>query len=126
MIDTISEIKKIHRDIFTRFKYIPDKVLWGIDEHWEKEDEIPDTGVIKGDCDCFALACRKECRKLDIPSRLVHVITETEEGHLVLSVEDWILDNRYTSIMRKRDLDELYKWIRISGYEKGDPWHMIE
>jgi len=124
-MDTFEEIEKIHRNIKSRFIYQSDIEVWGTLEHWERYDQIPDDGDIIGDCDCFALACRKECRKLDIPSRLVHVITETNEGHLVLAVDEWILDNRMGKVVTKQYLDSMYLWIGISSYQKGGPWRKI-
>ena len=124
-MEILKEIKKIHHDILSRFEYMSDIKIWGVDEHWERYDEIPEEGPIVGDCDCFAMACRRECRKLDIPSRLVYVLTEKGGGHLVLSVDKWILDNRYTKVITKESLDGVYVWIRISAFKKGDPWHMI-
>lgn len=121
----INYLVKIHRDIKGRFVYVSDIERWGENEHWERYDQIPEEGEIRGDCDCFALACRRECRKLGIPSRLVHVLTETREGHLVLSVDKYILDNRQQRVVLAQDLSR-YEWIRISGYEKGDPWHMVD
>lgn len=125
MDNLLDALTEIHRDIKRRFVYVPDITEWGVQEHWERYDEIPEEGEIRGDCDCFALACRRECRKRHIPSRLVHVLTETLEGHLVLSVGEYILDNRQRGVVRARDLIG-YEWIRISGYNRGDPWHMID
>lgn len=125
MDDLFKTLQNIHENIKKRFVYVSDIKRWGTNEHWERYDEIPETGEIRGDCDCFALACRRECRKLEIPSRLVHVLTETKEGHLILSVDKYILDNRMDYVVKKESLDGYYAWIRISGFEKGDPWHMI-
>jgi predicted transglutaminase-like cysteine proteinase len=55
---------------------------------------------------------------------LVHCVVGDEGHHLVLEVEGWVLDNRYKWVMNRDDLD--YKWVRISGYEKGDKWHRIK
>ena len=48
---------------------------------------------------------------------------ETGGGHLVTEVEGWILDNRHAWPISRDDLP--YEWVRISGYEPGDPWHEI-
>jgi predicted transglutaminase-like cysteine proteinase len=115
----------IHGNVKRRFIYKSDISLWKVPEHWENYDQIPDVGTIVGDCDCFAMACRKECRKLNIPSRLIHCLTEDKVGHLVLSVDKWILDNRQKCPVEKTDLDDVYCWIKVSGYERGDKWHDI-
>jgi predicted transglutaminase-like cysteine proteinase len=117
-------LSEIHKNIKNRFIYKSDMDIWGKSEHWEGYDQIPDSGTIRGDCDCFAMACRKECRKLKIPSRLIHCLTENKVGHLVLSVDKWILDNRQDTVVEKESLG-YYSWIRASGYERGDKWHDI-
>ena len=121
---TVNQLKIIHKSVFDRFTYVSDKKMWGKDEYWESPSEIPDGNKdIRGDCDTFALACRKECRKLGIPSRLVFCYTESEIGHLVLEVDGWIFDNRHAQLISRDVLP--YRWIRISGYNKGDPWRRL-
>lgn len=51
------------------------------------------------------------------------------ENHLVLSsvLEDGtnaILDNRHPRVMTREELPG-YKWMYMSGLNKGDPWHRI-
>ncbi len=125
MIDLYTALSEIHANVKRRFIYKSDMDIWGKSEHWESYDQIPDDGLIEGDCDCFTMACRKECRKLNIPSRLIHCLTENKIGHLVLSVDKWILDNRQDFVVKKENLDDYYSWIRASGYERGDKWHDI-
>lgn len=120
-------LSTIHHSVYSRFKYVSDIKLWNKREHWEKYNEIPTEGIIEGDCDCFALACRRECRKLNIPSRLVYCTvlrSGKERGHLVLESGGWILDNNHNQVMSNNQLD--YTWKKISGFEIGDPWHNIE
>lgn len=119
-------LQDIHKRIKDRFVYKSDISVWGKSEHWERYDQIPEVGLIIGDCDCFALACRRECRKQGISSRLVYCKTETGEGHLVLSADIYILDNRLDFVVKKSALDGFYTWFKISGYEKGDPWYTIK
>ena len=125
-MERYEQLYPIFRDIHRRFIYTPDEVVWNKEEHWENESQIPDEGPIYGDCDCFALACRKECRKLGIPSRLVFCAVEVRGdyvGHLVLESDGWILCNNQYDVMMSQDLN--YLWLWISGYEKGDDWHVI-
>ena len=49
--------------------------------------------TLTDDCDGFCLACRSLLRKAGIPSRLVYCEIENN-GHLVVEVDGWILDNR--------------------------------
>ena len=111
-----------------RFNYTSDILQRGMPEHWVDVDELSGLdqmarGTFKDDCDGYALACRHQYRKVSIPNRLVFCQTETGEYHLVLEVEGWILDNRRRWVIDRGHCE--YKWISISGYEKGDPWHEV-
>ena len=94
-------------------EYVSDKKQYGISEHWAE-------GLV-GDCEDFSLWCRERLKEQGIESDLVYCKTETGEGHLVCSVEGWILDNRHPWLMRRDDLD--YKWLRI-GKPDGT-WYEI-
>jgi predicted transglutaminase-like cysteine proteinase len=117
------KLTKIHKDVKKRFVYKPDDQL---QDYWPSDDEIPDNSQFLEDCDGFALACRKECKKQHIKSRLVLCVVETGEIHLVLEVQGWILDNRQNRVMSKDELDERYKWLTISGYTKNESWKIIK
>lgn len=124
-----SDLQPILDDVLHKFDYTSDIEERGVFEHWVDLDELAGLddmgrGEFDDDCDGCALACRFRCRELGYESRLVFCRTETGEGHLVLEVDGWILDNR-SKWVRKRD-DVPYDWISISGYEKGDPWHLIK
>ena len=111
-----------------RFNYTSDIEQRGVPEHWVSSDELEslddaEKRTFKDDCDGYALACRYQCRKVSIPNRLVFCQTETGEYHLVLEVEGWILDNRRRWVIARHETG--YRWISISGYEKGDPWHRV-
>lgn len=119
-------LENIFKQVKERFIYKKDIEVWDTIEHWESYKEIPDEGYIVGDCDCFALACRKECRKLNIPSRLVFCkvnINNLWLGHLVLESCGFIFDCNKNDVVSKNQLS--YKWVSISGYASGDPWHSL-
>lgn len=123
-----SDLQAIKNYVAWRFSYTSDTEGRGVPEHWVDQDELADLdskgrGEFKDDCDGMALACRYQCRKVGIPSRLVFCRTETGGYHLVLEVAGWIIDNREQWVRGRDDLD--YEWISISGYEKGDPWREI-
>ncbi len=121
------QLESIHKSVKSRFVYATDQKVWNQREHWENYHQIPDNGDIIGDCDCFAMACRKECRKLSIPSRLIFCFVEDNGrrgGHLVLSCKGWILDNRQWGVVGNTSLP--YEWISMSGYERGGDWHIIK
>lgn len=93
--------------------YITDQVLHGVLEHWAVE--------LVGDCDSFALWCRQALAQRGIAADLILCRTETGEGHLVCSVDGWILDNRHTWVMRRDDLP--YTWLSAGGPDGR--WHLI-
>jgi len=81
--------------------YVGDRVLHQVAEHWA-------AGLI-GDCEDFALWCRRELAEQGIASDLILCRTEAGEGHLVCSVDGYILDNRHKWVMRRDDLR--YAWL---------------
>ncbi|MOA20731.1 hypothetical protein D3C78_1411920 [compost metagenome] len=84
-------------------RYVTDLKLHGVLEHWAPE--------LVGDCDSFSLWCRQELAALGIESDLIFCRDETGEGHLVCSVDGWILDNRHKWVQRRDDLP--YIWIGL-------------
>jgi predicted transglutaminase-like cysteine proteinase len=119
-----STLTSIHKKVFVAFKYVTDKNQYGLEEKWSVPPEFLDRMIFKGDCDDFAMMCRKLCREAGIDnSRLLFCHTEDGEGHLVLEVEGYVLDNRSRKLETKDTLsDNDYKWIAISGYNPGDQW----
>jgi predicted transglutaminase-like cysteine proteinase len=116
----------IHKRIFKKFTYAEDIDQYEMLEKWVMPDAAYDGSQrFTGDCEDFALACRKVCRESGIDnSRLVYCTTELGGGHCVLEVDGWILDNRHTRLMN-RDKVKGYNWIALSGYNSGDPWKYI-
>ena len=123
--ETLSDI---HRKVFDVFQYTTDRKQYGLEEKWSVPPEYKRGMTFKGDCDDFALMCRKLCRDAGIESsRLVVCMTEQDEGHLVLEVEGYVLDNRSRTLETKDSLtDTGYTWVAISGYNPGDTWHGVE
>lgn len=131
------QLDKIFWHMIKRFKPETDRVKWGKCDHWEKPDEIPESGPLVGDCDMFALACRKLLRRIGYPNRLVFCVAKKPptignlagiqqyQGHLVCEVNGWIFDNygNQAGVIANNML--MYEWVMISGYEKGDPWHKL-
>lgn len=112
-----------------RFNYTSDTEQRGVPEHWVGVSELADLANVerdefKDDCDGYALACRYQCREIGIPSRLVYCKTKTGGGHLVLEVDGYILDNRSKWVTPRDAVD--YSWIKISGYNTGDAWHLVQ
>jgi predicted transglutaminase-like cysteine proteinase len=96
--------------------YKTDRELHGKREHW--------TVSLEGDCEDFALWCRKTLKdEYGISSDLVFCKTETGGYHLVLSVEGWILDNRRYFVTPKDNLP--YTWLKI-GRPNGTWYDLTE
>ena len=95
-------------------------------ERWTMPPEDYDgSQSINDDCDGFCLAVRKLLRARNIPSRLVYCEVDNN-GHLVVEVNGWILDNRQSLVVANTLLKAMgYKFIQMSGYEPGDPWRLI-
>ena len=106
--DTLQSVLELAH---SQHEYRYDIDQYGKIEHWE-------VGLV-GDCEDFALWCRQQLDDYGIPSDLVYCKTETGEGHLVLHVYGWILDNRHRWVMRQDDLP--YEWLRI-GKPDGRWW----
>ena len=114
-----SLLLRVHRQVMQRFIFRSDRF-----ERWDMPPPDYDgTAVLRDDCDGFCLACRKLLREAGLPSRLVYCEIE-RRGHLVVEVEGWILDNLQKTVVPNTFLRD-YRWLRISGYEPGDPWREI-
>jgi predicted transglutaminase-like cysteine proteinase len=126
------EIKKIaidvHHLIFSNFTYKTDKKQYGVIEKWIMPNADYDgSQKLIGDCEDFALAARKLLREKGIETRLVHCNDETGEGHMVLSVNGWIIDNRQKKVLSNTKMIKLgYEFLNISGTENGEAWHQLK
>lgn len=124
----LEQLAEIHKKVYKNFTYKTDKAQYKIDEKWvQPSEEYDGTSKIVGDCEDFALACRKLCRDAGIPTRLVFCEVGNE-GHCVLESGGWILDNRFNGVKTKDYLEnnQRYKWVMISGFEPGQPWSYVK
>ena len=124
LMSTKAKLAAIFQDVKGRFTYVPDNFQFHKSEYW-MEPELLD-GNFKGDCDDFALACRKMVRAAGLPSRLIYCKTEKGEPHLVLACEGWILNNLLDFVVSNTELDGRYTWVAMSGFNQGDPWTRIK
>ena len=124
MSKLVETLESVHEKVFESFRYVTDRKQYGQEEKWSIPPEFRERMVFKGDCDDFAMMCRQLVRKAGINnSRLLACNTEDDEGHLVLEVEGYILDNRSRKLETKDTLTKKgYKWLGISGYNPGDTW----
>jgi len=118
----------LHRAATQQFRYASDFQAYGIDEYWvspkELKEQIARNGFVLGDCDDFASLCVMLARQQGLPARFVMCLTENGESHLVAEVDGWILDNRFPDAVNRDDTN--YTWLTISGFNAGDPWHLIK
>ena len=96
-------LQKVLNEAHRGHTYVSDLDKHGKLEHWEAD--------LVGDCDSFALWIRDRLKQENIESDLIYCLTETGEGHLVISVQGWILDNRSKWVRRRDDIP--YTWLRI-------------
>jgi len=121
-------VEKIFRQVKEEFKHTPD----GPVDNWAVPSEhhamLAQLGVIKDDCDGFALRCRELLDGLAVDNRLVIVRVRSlpfpVNGHMVCTVGGWVLDNRCSSVISRDLLD--YDFLIQSGFHAGDDWHMCE
>jgi len=124
--EKIKQLKKIFKSAIKRFKYVTDQERYGQVDRWVLP--VPGfRGRIVGDCEDFALYCRKLCRAAGFKTRLVYCNTESGEAHCVLYIKGYIMDNRHLALQTTKSLKKLgYKFIAISSLEKGGPWKIIK
>lgn len=94
-------------------EYVSDREQYQRSEYWVEG--------LHGDCEDFALWCRRRLREYGIAAQLVHCITERGEHHLVCEVQGNILDNRSRWVKPRDQVD--YVWIAMSGPD--GKWYKI-
>jgi predicted transglutaminase-like cysteine proteinase len=123
--DLFNTLKEVYDEENARFVYVPDQIQYRVPDKWVQENAIPNIPeAFRGDCEDFALACRKNLRNRGINnSRLVLCLTEEKEYHVVLEIKGWVFDCRQSTIVPRDELR--YGWIMISGYDSGDSWSSL-
>lgn len=118
------QLQEIHVGLKGKFTYMSDLDRYGKREYWARPNESMDSsGNVIGDCEDFALAAQQLCREAGIPNcRLVTCETENGEGHCILAVEGFVLDNREDTVVGREYLN--YKWLKIQDYDGG--WRAIK
>lgn len=119
----------IHHKVFKNFTYQTDLEQYGVLEKWVMPaDTFKSISKLVGDCEDFALACRKLCRESNnpvLPTRIV-VCRIEGEGHCVLECLGWIMCCNQKTLMSRDELSKQgYTWLYISGFQPGDAWHRI-
>lgn len=110
----LKDLQRVLDQAHAGHTYVSDSERYGLAECW--------TAGLVGDCEDFALWCRAKLNELDIWPDLVYCLTEKGEGHLVLHIDGWILDNRYGWVQKQDDLP--YSWVKL-GRPDGK-WFLIE
>lgn len=117
LFDTLNAIQS---KVYHKFTYETDREQYGVDEKWI----MPSIGSpFVGDCEDFALECRRLCRESGIQTRLVVCLIDGF-GHCVLEASGWIFDCNYDHIVSRDDLKD-YNWWAISGFNPQDDWKLI-
>ena len=119
-MDTLrDQLQNVHHTVSKHFIQASD-----VGESWDMPpSDYTGQQWLRDDCDGFCLACRVLLRKMGIASRLVYC-EYGRIGHLVVEVQGWILDLRQRGVVPNTLLSR-YRWLRISGYEAGEPWREI-
>lgn len=124
----LAVLNNLHATCCQQFRYVPDLLAFGSNEHWMAPAEIGEqlarNGFVIGDCDDFASLAVMLARQQGMPARFVLCMTETGEAHLVAEVDGWILDNRQAAVAARDALP--YSWLAVSGFAAGEPWRTIE
>lgn len=125
-------IVSIFERVSRNFTYQTDMETNGLREHWQMPpDDYDGSQPIIGDCEDFALACRKLCHDRKVANKLLVCLTETGEHHCVLVARvrkdlDFILDCRYNRVRLRSELEQIgYKFIKISGFRGSSDWTTI-
>lgn len=104
----MSAIDDVNFEVNTSIIYKSDLSHYGVPDYWT----IP---IRYGDCEDYALLKRKKLLKLGIKSTLMICYDENNVKHMVLIVDNKVLDNKRYAIYDKQDIR--YKWVM--KYEDG-------
>jgi predicted transglutaminase-like cysteine proteinase len=114
-------------EVFNRIKdgftYVSDEEQYGTKEDWRFPESYDN---LTGDCDDFAIACRKLLKEKGHECRLVFCRTEGGGGHLICVIGKMALDNRMKFPVEIKYLQHKgYELISASGLNPEDDWHTI-
>lgn len=136
-----TQIALVHAWALSVFVWTADIESWGVPEHWPLRSELErhardNAGVVKDDCDGFAVLCRCALWDLGIPSRILVCNVEPSAAlpaaggnHAVLSPEGTglVMDCRYRVVVSREELERIgYQWVAMSGPNPGDPWTEVK
>lgn len=117
----LAELTKVN-DKYNAANYVTDKKNYGIPDYYALPMELLENG---GDCEDYAFAKYLELEK-DIEAdrmKLSYVKTAKNEAHMVLQVDDFVLDNMTSDIkpLKERgDLEFVYQFNRNDLFLKGN------
>ena len=131
--ERVDLMRSIQWETWKAFKYRFDKSLHGEDDFWDiipKDYKLGDR--YEGDCEEFALICRKLLRDNGIMNSRLVFCTYPENGngrpigHVICEVDGYCFDNNEKRLKTKEQLERIgYKWVGISGYNPGDQWYRV-
>lgn len=129
LFDTLREA---HQWALRHFEYVPDQLRWGRPDHLPSFAEIEEQlqrspAIVRDDCDGFARLCQWRLKHgYGIDASLVLCFTDTNQGHMVASVQGWILDNRQADVMPRETLEEAGYWFLLEGTSDGRWFRIID
>ena len=97
----VDKVSNLHSYYITKHVYKTDLEKHGVSDFWE--------AALEGDCEDYALFMYKKAKTVGVESTMWIVRTETNELHMVLVVDDVVVDNRFNTTTLKSDSN--YKWI---------------
>ena len=131
--DYLNVAKKVHRELIDKFTYVSDIEKYGNDEFWTNTEVARRTllgAIISaryfGDCEDYAILCRKRLREKGYNSRLIYSETSKGTFHVFCLVGNMVLDVRHKWLMSLTDILEDGDVLHVaSGFEPRDPWRAI-
>ena len=120
----IKDAFEVFERIKDGFTYVSDEEQYGTKEDWRFPESYDN---LTGDCDDFAIACRKLLKEKGHECRLLLCKTENGGWHLICTIGKFALDNRMKFPVELTYLTGVqgYTLSSVSGLEPGDEWHNI-
>ena len=124
------EYNLVFRKIKMLFNYKSDKEIFGVPEKWNSYlDNVLNNEPFFGDCDDFAMTCAAYLIHLGVDTSLIFLafckLKNSNTFHLVCVCDNWVFDNRQSSIVEFGWLDNEYEWISGMSIQHPGKWKKI-
>lgn len=116
----VNKLRMVHRNVKRNFRYQKEEV-----EHWGLQDGYR---RFTGDCDDYAIAVRRKLTELGIPSRYLATHSKENGYHLSVVAYQYVIDFRASRVKTRKAYKKEFRerYVIISGYNPGDPWHKVK